>query len=283
MHHYLNSLQLATIHILLTLVITLASSPTLAEERLEDDSNENINYVLGLATSLSPRYAGSTQHAFKLRPLWALQYGRLRISTSRAGSFMSTSGEPVSAGASADLIRRNRFKIGAGLRIDGGRSVEDDPSLAGLPQIRRTLRARVYASYAVTEQWTLSAAFTQDILGREGGATASIDAGYRARLSSDIELRGGVGAGFGSTQYMRSYFGIPQTSSLQTGLPLYQPSAGIYDLHAVIGLTKRLSENWIVYGEFNLFRLMGQAAHSPLTKNTNNLGGSIGLAYRCCK
>ncbi|MBX7228203.1 MAG: MipA/OmpV family protein [Burkholderiaceae bacterium] len=279
----LNTLELGTSRILLILIATLANSSALAEERLEDDSNESINYVLGLATSMSPRYAGSAQRDFKLRPLWALQYGRLRISTSKAGSFMSESGEPVSPGASADLIQRNRFKIGAGLRIDGGRSVEDDSSLAGLPQIRRTLRARVYASYAVTEQWTLSAGFTQDILGRAGGATASIDAGYRARLNSDTELLAGAGAAFGSTQYMRSYFGIPQTSSLQTGLPLYQPSAGIYDLHTVVGLTKRLSENWIIYGELNLSRLMGKAAHSPLTKNTNNLGGSIGLAYRCCK
>jgi outer membrane protein len=275
-------LRARTVSIWFAAIAVMTSGSALAEEVLSDEPADTLKYVVGLAATSSSSYPGSANNDFKLRPLWALQYGRLRISTSRAGGFMSNASETVNPGASAELIRHDRLKIGAGLRVDGGRSPSDDPLLASLPEIRRTLRARVYASYAITDQWGISTGVTQDLLGREGGATAVMDTSYRTRLSPQTELLLGGGLSFGNGKYMNSYFGVPQASSLQSGLPAYQPGAGIRDVHAAIGLTTHLSDRWIIFGALNLSRLLGDAASSPLTQKSSNVGGSIGLAYRCC-
>ena len=46
------------------------------------------NYAIGAIVGSSPDYAGGDGRKNSLRPAWAIEYGRFRLSTSRGSAFM---------------------------------------------------------------------------------------------------------------------------------------------------------------------------------------------------
>ena len=238
-----------------------------------------VDYALGVALAYSPTYGGGENYELKPRPVFAVRYGRFRIATSRGSALL---GYGAGAGISADLVESERFRIGASLRGDSGRAADDDPALAGLPEIRRTLRGRVYATYALTSNWGLGLTVSQDLLSRGGGATASTDLSYVYRLTPKTEWRASAGLGLGNSQYMRTYYGVSGASAAQTSYAAFDPGGGLTDVHASLGITSALSDRWVVFGGLGVSRLQGDAAASPLTRRATGYSGSIGLVYRCC-
>ncbi|MDP1692219.1 MAG: MipA/OmpV family protein [Burkholderiaceae bacterium] len=237
-------------------------------------------WLLGVAAIRSPDYPGADHSSAKLRPLWAWQYGRFRISTSRAGGILGFGVESPGPGASVEMFSSERVRLGAALRFDSGRSSADSPALTGLPDVKRTLRARLYGSYAIDKQWGLGAALSQDVLGRRGGSIGTLDLGWRARLGEKSEWTAGLGLAFGSGPYMRTYFGVTDASALQTGIAAYTPRAGLRDIHAGIGITSALTPHWIGFAGLSAASLRGQAADSPLTRAAFSTSASTGIAYR---
>ena len=136
----------------------------------EEPPKPLFNYALGAIVGSSPDYAGGDGRKNSLRPAWAIEYGRFRLSTSRGSAFMGHGLGPRESGASATLAQGDQFNLSASLRIDKGRDGSDAPILVGLPSVRSTLRARVSAGYALTPRWSVGAGLSQDILGRDGGA-----------------------------------------------------------------------------------------------------------------
>ena len=146
--------------------------PAMADEApATPKANEStkLNYVLGAVVSNGPDYAGGDGRSSHLSPSWALEYGRFRLSTSRGSTLMGHGLEQRESGATAILAESDRFSLSASLRLDNGRKNSDSPRLAGLPEVRSTVRARVSAGYAITPRWSVGAGLSQDILGRDGG------------------------------------------------------------------------------------------------------------------
>lgn len=237
-------------------------------------------FLLGASLLSAPEYSGARHSEARLRPLWAYQHGRFRISTSRASGLLGFGGEAGGSGASAELISGERIKLGLALRVDGGRSSGDSPRLAGLPDVRRTLRGRIYAGYALNLQWSLSAGLSQDLMGRGGGATLGLGLGYRARLGERSEWSAGAGLNFGDRRHLRSYYGISAQAAESSGLALYRPGAGTTDLYAGLGLTTVLEPHWVAFVSLGMSRLLADAAASPLTERERGVTAALGLAYR---
>ena len=141
--------------------------------------------MLGAIVSSSPDYAGGAERSYRLRPAWALEYGRFRLSSSRGNALMGHGLTAQSeSGASAMLAQSERFSLRASLRIDQGDDGSDSPRRRGLPEVRSTLRARLSTGYALTPRWSVSAGVSQDILGRDGGALMSLNLGYTFPIHS---------------------------------------------------------------------------------------------------
>lgn len=238
--------------------------------------------VLGANLVYAPEYAGASRHSLDLKPVWALQYGRVRISSSGAASVLGFGADSPGAGASADLVQTDRFKLRLGLRLDHGRKSSDSVDLAGLPDVRNTVRGRVAASYALDAHWTTAVSVSQDLLGRDGGALASLDLGYRAKLTASTQWSTGAGLTFGNSRYMQSYFGVPEGALRPPQLPSFSPGAGLRDVHTGIGLMMTITPRWVAFGGAGYSVLLGDAASSPLTKGRGNWSASVGLAWRCC-
>ena len=248
----------------------------------DESAKPRFNYALGALVSSSPDYAGGDGRKNSLRPAWAVEYGRFRLSTSRGSAFMGHGLAPRDAGgASATLAQGDQFNLSASLRIDKGRDASDAPILIGLPSVRSTLRARVSAGYAFTPRWSVGAGISQDILGRDGGAQISTSVAYTWPLTEQTKVVFGAGASFGDRKYLGSHFGVPPGSA--SPLPVFEPGAGLYSVDAGVEVMSALSRHWVILGAARVSQLQGDARRSPLTVEPTGYSVSVGLAYRCCR
>lgn len=252
-----------------------------AEDWVEDMLS-NSRFVVGAALRNHPEYSGSDRRKTSLAPVLAYEYRWLRLSASGASAILGFGQDARGPGATAALIDRPDLKLGFGLRIDSGRKASDSVELTGFDDIKRTLRGRVYASYALNSRWTVAGNVSQDLLGNRGGAIASTDLGYRMPLGPRTEMTVGAGASWADVRHMSTYFGVTDAESARSGLPVYRPGAGLLDVHAGIGLTTAFTPRWIGFASVGASRIESDAATSPLTRKPGSVSGSIGLAYRCC-
>jgi len=223
------------------------------------DGETRLTYALGAAVLAAPTYAGSGGQDVKLRPLWGVRYGRFRLS-----------------GAAS----RPDWKVGAALRFDTGRASSDDVALAGLPDVRRTLRGRVYASRDLGRGWLGQLGYSQDLLGRGGGDLANTGLVYSWAALPGLEASASAGLTWADGRHMRTYFGIEPAVALATGRSAYTPGAGLRDVHAGLGLRQPLGGRWVLWGGVAASQLVGQAADSPLTHQKTGYSASLALAWR---
>ncbi|MBW8847345.1 MAG: MipA/OmpV family protein [Burkholderiales bacterium] len=259
-------------------VLTLASTARAADQ--PEVESPSARYLLGASVVSQPEYDGATKRETKIRPLWAVKFGRVRISTSGSGSLLGFGQEEAAGGASTDFVNTNRLRVGVSLRMDSGRSSGDASTTRGLPDVRRTLRARFYTNYSLTKDVNIGATLSQDLLGRHGGMTLGTDLGWRFYRSPTLEWTSGIGISAGSAQNLRSYFGVPESAVAASGKPAYDPGSGLRDIHIGVGFIRPLSKHWIAYGNAGANRLLGPVADSPLIEKRTGMSAGIGLAWR---
>jgi MipA family protein len=244
----------------------------------EQPPPSKFNYTLGFALINSPTYLGASDTQFKVRPFFAVQYGRFSIADSRASSITD-----FGAGASYALVDKSNWRASVGLRLDNGRKSGDSANLAGLPDIERTLRGRVSATWTPMPRWSLSASTQTDLLGRKGGTVLSFGPSHTVLMDERQRLSFSAGTSFGDATYMNSYFGIDSKSALASGRTAFVPGAGIRDAGIGASHNFRINQRWFLMSSVGASRLLGDAPDSPTTLKKNQVAASISVAYQCCK
>lgn len=265
-------------------VAATASTESTAPTAPAPDDAPRWRYVVGLSTAFTPDEVGSSAHRWKVRPLWAVRLGRVRIATSRAASLLAfATHEPPETGASTDLFDAGAWRLRAALRYDQGRdelgSVDQRP---GLPPVRPTLRARLTLGRPLAPGLGGSLNVTQDILGRDQGATLGADLGYSRMVGAATQWGLGLGLTAADARYMQSHFGLTAEQALHSGWAPHTPGAGLRDVHLSTGLTTALTPTWLAYVQVNVTRLVGPAAASPLVRSALGTELAFGVAWRCC-
>lgn len=253
---------------------------TWAQQPQQEPESQPARYVLGLSLANRPEYDGADTRKTQLRPLWAAQLGRWRLSTSGGSALLGFGREGGGPGASTQLVAGDRWRVGVALRLDGGRKSDDASTTRGLPDVPRTLRARLYANYRLAPDLDLGGTLSQDLLGHRGGLTAGLDLGWRFYRSETLEWTSGVGVSAANAQNLRSYFGVPDAAAAASGKPAYVPGAGLRDVHAGVGFTRPVGAHWFVFGSAGASRLLGPAADSPLVLKRGGASVALGVAWR---
>lgn len=253
-------------------------------ESTQSDSERAYTWALGMSVSNGPDYAGSDQRGNSLRPVLGLDIGRYTLSSGGGGSLLDFDLEPRYTGVSARLFDAERFHLSAGLRIGGGRTHDADSPLHGIPDVRRTLRARLSASYLLAPDLSLRSSLNQDLLGRKGGTTLQTTLQYEWQVTPSTEI--GLAAGFtiANSTHMRSFFGVPEDVALvRTPFPAYSPGGGVMSTDLGIEVKSAITDRWVLFGGVRLSQLRGDARASPIVVKPNNYSVTVGLAYRCCR
>lgn len=114
--------------------------------------------------------------------------------------------------------------------------------------------------------------------------------GLLGDLSADLVLRDddrtivsiGPRLHFANERFENAYFGISPAASARTGIPVYRPHGGLYEVGAVASIVHQLSPAWGVNAYAGYGRLVRDAADSPIVQrfgSRDQLSGGIGITY----
>lgn len=234
--------------------------------------------ALGAVLSHENEYVGSDLHRTKLAPAFYVRWRR--VSISHASGFITRRQEDLPRGLGIELVQRPTFRFNLGLRVDNGRQSSDSNQLAGIEDVRRTVRLRSGATWQIDERWRSTAGWTVDLFGRGGGSTLDFGAIHEMRVAPRTFWSVGASLTWGNGQYMRSYHGVSAAASAINGLPVYQPGSGLRDTTFTTALRTEYDRNWSGYVGGGLAHLLGPAADSPLTRSRQQWWLSTGLARR---
>lgn len=239
------------------------------------------DYLIGASLTSSSAHMGRTESSVRLKPVFAFQLGRLRVSRSRANVIMSAGrGEGVETGVSTQLLARQDWSLSASLRLDNGRSFEGDPRWEGLPDIDDTVRGRLSARRSLGARWSTSISIDHDLLDKKGGARIVGGLGYRLPASDMSHWDFSASSSWGSSRYMQTHYGIALPSATRVGASPYTPGSGFESLQLGVDYTHALGENWVAFGGIGFSRLLQPASASPLIDRKSVYGIAIGLAWR---
>lgn len=235
--------------------------------------------AIGLIATYRPEYQGATERIVKAKPVVFLRYGRFTVS-SGGSSFGTKRAGDIGRGLSLNVHEGDRARVSLGLRYDGGRDEAESGALAGLGDIRPTLRARLAANVALEGPWRLGASWSVDAFGRGGGSYSELSAGWEQTVlpATVLTLSGNLSLADG--RYMQTYYGVSEAQAANTAYPVYEPGAGLREITFALGLRHQLSREWILVTGFGLSRLLGPAAASPLTISPSGWGVNAGAVWR---
>jgi len=114
------------------------------------------------------------------------------------------------------------------------------------------------------------------------GWIVSAGARYWFPVSMPIDLQIGVGANYGNSQYMNTYFGVNSEDSRDSGLKQFVADEGFRDVNAQLAMVFHFSKSWHMGVGLKYFYLVEDAGDSPIVDDrgdANQLVGGLGIAY----
>lgn len=242
-------------------------------------SRDRPTFAIGLSQSFAPDFLGSASSSAKLRPIVAVRYRRIRLSSSGGSSILSF-GQGHS-GASAELFNVNRLKVRAALRVTSGRDQSSFPELSGLPDVDRTVIGRISAFYPVTPKFGIGGRVSWDLLNRSNGATIAAILQYRMPVSNSSIWSMGASLTWADATHMNAWYGVPL--SAQTVLrPAYSPGGGFRNFEMNMGLITKISPGWVAFVGLQVSQALSRAAISPISHADISGSFRFGIGYRCC-
>jgi outer membrane protein len=221
--------------------------------------------TLGAGVGVAPEYPGASSYHAGAVPLAELTYGRTL--------FIGTEGLGV------NLINSNGFRAGVVLGRLGSRSERDDPRLTNLGNIPPSLTAGVFASY-LTGPFMFSTTVRQAFTQTDNGLLGLVQFDYLLPLMGHKMLIAfGPDLEFSNARYNQTWFGVTPAQSLDSGLPVFNPGAGVRDVGVHASLTYRYSQHFLLRVFGNLSDITGDDGNSPIVENRAQALFGVGLAY----
>lgn len=237
-----------------------------------------ITGALTLIGQYGPDYLGAKDSGASVRPGLYLRWGR--VSVSSGAGWAARRQDTEIRGLGIDLARSDAFDLSLGLRSDSGRSEDSSPALAGMGDVKRTIRARIGATWRFAPHWALSASWTVDAFDRGGGNLIETKVQHERTLSPRLHLTSGVSLNAGGPRYMQTYHGVTAEQSARTGYPEYRPGTSLRDLQLFTSLRADIADDWVGVVGVGLTRTLAAVTDSPLTTRPNAFSLSAGIGWR---
>jgi MipA family protein len=255
----------------LAAVQPVAVAQTLQEQELEqtglgrEPSSGDWNVTLGAGLAVAPRYPGADTDRTRLVPLGDIVY--------RHRFFLGPAGLGVS------LIDSGGFRAGPVLGFMPGRSETRDAELTGLGDIRSSISAGVFLRYR-TGRFEVGSTVREAITHTDNGLVGLVRADYRLTPGrSRLQLFLGPDLEYANARHTQTWFGVTPVQSLDSGLPVFTPGAGVKEVGLHANLTYRYTDHVLLRTFANLRDLTGDIRNSPIVERRTQLLVGAGLAY----
>lgn len=287
------------------IIVTISvSAPAFSQENTDSSETNSKKYSLSLGIGFSdysqpfqaqiglgiaplPEYEGSADYAATALPL-------VEISKPGAyfikGASINTNDGLASMGLtllhfsySKDSSRRMQILMGPLVRAYRGRDESDSDVLGGLGNIEQSVGIGGFMELN-TGAWHANLAVSpQDVGNDKEGKLATFDIEYTTSINDGLKLSTGLSTSWADDNYMQEYFGVTGAQATQSGLPPFKSKADFKDVGLQLKASYALSPRWSFEGQIGYWRLLNDAADSPIVKDEGSAGqvrSLVGFFYQ---
>lgn len=216
-----------------------AATPALAQDAVIPQV-KSVAFDVAVGAWVHPTYAGSDEH--------------------ETGPWLSLRNLRINGADDGDL--RYGFSVTPNFDTVGERDDSDDDRLDGMNDIGRAYEAGVKLSYRVGET-TLYGTMRKGFGGHHG-VVGEAGVKYRFNPTDKLTLWASVEAGYGSSRFNETYFGITESEAARTDFDAFDIGSGINSASARLEAHYKITEKTSLLGEVKYTRIVGDAADSPL-------------------
>ena len=242
---------------------------------------------IGLGIGTYPEYEGSDHYAATALPL--INIRKPGVYFLKGGSINTNDGL-ASAGLtllhfsySEESNRRMQLAIGPLLRAYNGRDESDSNVLNGLGDIDQNIGIGGFMEFSAGSWMANITVSPQDVGNDKDGLLATFDIAYSTPVSDSLKISTGLVTSWGDDDYMQGYFGVTDTQAARSGLSRFDSKAGFKDVGIQIKASYVITSRWVLEGQVGYWRLLNDAADSPIVKgegSADQVRGLVGLSYK---
>lgn len=226
------------------LPLILALGATVATPALAQDAMipqvKSVTFDVAVGGWVHPTYVGSDDH--------------------ESGPWLSLRNLRINGAEDGDL--KYGFSLTPNFDTVGTRDGDDDDRLEGLDDISRAYEAGLKLSYRVGE--TTMYGTMRKGFGGHHGVVGEAGVKYRFNPTDKLTLWASVEAGYGSSRFNETYFGITESEAARTDFDAFDIGSGINSASARLEAHYKITEKTSLLGEVKYTRIVGDAADSPI-------------------
>ena len=245
------AIRKTALFILIGLSTTLAHSQNLIPPDLFPN-------IAGIGIGRAPEFTGSSDEVTGVAP--GIRY---KLSGYRYIDLWGPLG-------SVNLVDSPNWQAGPMLNYRFGRSDVDDAVVSQLEEIDATWEGGAFVSYSrlslegIPWRFRIGIGALTDLGNRHEGNTVFAWSSVWVPLHRKVFLGFGASLGYGSSDFMQTYYGVNQQDADSSGLTRFQADSGIKSYSLWPALIVQLSDKWAVGTGFLYQQLTGDASDSPI-------------------
>jgi len=286
--------------VIVTIIITFSSQSVFSQEAPGIDTgsrelligvgfpdySERFQGRIGLAVGFEPDYEGSDDISAAVLPL--VEIGKpgvffLKGATINPNDGISSAGMTIFHLSYIDNSKlMAQVIMGPLVRVNIGRNEDDSKILDGLGDIDPSVGIGGFIDFNKGSSHINFAIASQNAGDDKDGFLATLDLKYTFSISNNLTFSPIVSTSWANDDYMQGFFSVTKAQSRRSGLRHFDGEAGFKDIGVQFHASYAITEHLSVDGQAGYWRLLNDAAESPIVKDegTNNqFRGLVGLTY----
>lgn len=227
---------------------------------------------MGGGVGLVPNYEGSPDHSLAPIPYIMIRWKDFIM--------VGTDGLKI------ELEEIGEFDAGIGLGFDAGRSEDgkgilgnsNDDSILGMGDIGLAPGVRAYFEYDFA-YIDIGANVSQFFGADNNGLLAEMILDKSVPLTEKWRIVPTIKATWADTDYMQTFFGVSTEQSALSQFPQYSARKGFKDVSFNLNIMYAFNQNWFVFLNGQIKKLLNDAADSPVSRDDTNTLIASGVAY----
>lgn len=281
------------------LTVVCASSPAFSQESDESTSTRSLSFGIGfpedsqpfqgqvgLATGIFPEHEGSNDHAATALPLIDIRKRNayfLRGGSTNINNGLASAGVTLLHFSYAEESRRHiQLVMGPLIRAYAGRDESDSDALNGLGDIDPGIGVGGFIAFSAGSWLANLSMSPQDTGNGNDGTLATFDITHTAPIKNGLDLSTSLSTSWADGDYMRGYYGVSAMQAAKSGYSPFDTGSGLKDTGLQVKLSYAMSSRLSLEGEIGYWRLLNDAADSPIVKNdgsADQVRSFVGLTY----
>ncbi len=222
--------------------------------------------VVGAVVLAGREYQGSDESRVRVLPSIDYQWGN--------GFFAG-----VLNGVGYNASKRPDMAYGVRITADFGRDEGRSDALRGLGDIDARPEIGAFFNFNPTPSVSLNTSLRYGSGNDRKGLLIDLGAGWSTSVSPSLRFGTTIATTWANSDYNQEYFGINSGQASRRGYAQFAPGSGFKDARIGASLTYRINPTWSLTGSVTYSKLMGDAKHSPIVRETGTTSGLLALGY----